>query len=366
MRKQKKNKQGHFCSNSFVVDRRKVGVFFTFFCIQVRRHVMPRRAVAIFFFSMATWWAVSSCETREAAGSTEMTTWAGHTRHESRRCVGGSSFQGTAIGEGHRCSGGQRFSRTTVADICTRPTRRAVQDRPAPTSRRMSSFHSMISKPIAPDGAGTAEQKKLDAALVLLTRLHEEISRAATGPTQSAATPVQPDPTLMGLHQLRVRVAEMEAEREEFRKKRKKKFVCPSSGFDRGVKAECCVVPVPRKRQIRSDGNADRSRGNSQKKLASFQPFGFKKNVVSRAVGFLAARDRARSSCVRSVVARCGLRDIRVGEASQPGPPDPAIKSLTGPLWIRLQMSRPNNSMGGPTVLRRTLCVSKSPSAVLF
>ena len=56
-----------------------------------------------------------------------------------------------------------------------------------------------------------AEQKELDAALVRLTRFHEEISRAATGPTQPVATPVQPDPTLTELHQLRVRVAEMEA-----------------------------------------------------------------------------------------------------------------------------------------------------------
>ena len=99
-----------------------------------------RSAVAIFF-----WWAVASCETREAAGSTETATWAGHTRHESRRGVGSSSFQGTALGEGHRSSGGQRFSRTTVADICTRtsPSRSSGPTRSA-TSRRMSSFHSTI------------------------------------------------------------------------------------------------------------------------------------------------------------------------------------------------------------------------------
>ena len=102
----------------------------------------------------------------------------------------------------------------------------------------------------------------------------------------------------------------MEAERGKFDRS-------PLSGFDRGVRAECCVVPAPSKRQIRSDGNADRSRGNSLRKLASFQPFGLNRSVVSRAVGFLAARDRARSSCVRSVVASYPLRDIRFGsEAS--------------------------------------------------
>ena len=73
-----------------------------------------------------------------------------------------------------------------------------------------------------------AEQKELDAALARLTRLHEEISRAVAGPTQPAATPVQPDPTLTELHQLRVRVAEMEAEREEFRRKRGRSLSVPS------------------------------------------------------------------------------------------------------------------------------------------
>ena len=64
---------------------------------------------------------------------------------------------------------------------------------------------------------------------VRLTRLREEILRAPSpGPTQPAATPVQPDPTLAEVHQLRARVAEMEAEREEFRKKRARSLSVPS------------------------------------------------------------------------------------------------------------------------------------------
>ena len=93
-----------------------------------------------------------------------------------------------------------------------------------------------------------AKQKELDAALVRLTRLHEEISRAAAGPTQPAATPVQPDPTLTELHQLRVRVAKMEAERGRVPQKAREIFVCPLSGFGRGVRPECCIVPASRKR----------------------------------------------------------------------------------------------------------------------
>ena len=84
-----------------------------------------RSAVAIFFFLVAAWWAVASCKTQEATGSTEMATWAGHTRHESRRGVDGSSFQGTAIGEGH-----QRAERQWLTSALEQ-ARRAAQDRPA-------------------------------------------------------------------------------------------------------------------------------------------------------------------------------------------------------------------------------------------
>ena len=62
-----------------------------------------------------------------------------------------------------------------------------------------------------------AEQKELDAALVRLTRLREEMSKVpAPGPTQPASVqPVPPDSTLAELDQLRARVAEMETERED-------------------------------------------------------------------------------------------------------------------------------------------------------
>ena len=169
----------------------------------------------------------------------------------------------------------------------------------------MSSFHSTISKLIVPDGAGTGRR-----ALVRLTRLHEEISRAATGPTQPAATP-EPDP--------RAPPVASECRRDggqgRVPQEAREIFVCPFSKFDRGVKAECCIVPAPSKRQIRSDGNADRSRRNSLRKFAPIQSHGLKRNVVSRALGSLVACDRARAGCVRSVSSRCGLRGMRVGSA---------------------------------------------------
>ena len=74
-----------------------------------------------------------------------------------------------------------------------------------------------------------AEQKAMEAAQVRLTRLREEMMRAPSPlPTQPAATPVQPDPNLAEVQQLRARIAEMEAEREEFRKKRARSLSIPS------------------------------------------------------------------------------------------------------------------------------------------
>ena len=74
-----------------------------------------------------------------------------------------------------------------------------------------------------------AEQKELDAAVSRLTTLHAEMSRGANPrPTQPVTTPIPPDSTLAELHQLRARVAEMEVEREEFRKKRGRSLSVPS------------------------------------------------------------------------------------------------------------------------------------------
>ena len=61
-----------------------------------------------------------------------------------------------------------------------------------------------------------AEQKELDAAQVRLTRLREKMMRASSP---------EPYPTLAEVHQLRARVAEMEAERQEFRKKHARSHV---------------------------------------------------------------------------------------------------------------------------------------------
>ena len=79
------------------------------FVFLVRRCVMPRKgwssrgvssdpwatSKAVPEQQVAAWWAVACSAVREAADSTAMATWAGHTRHESRRGVRDST---------HRCS----------------------------------------------------------------------------------------------------------------------------------------------------------------------------------------------------------------------------------------------------------------------
>ena len=110
--------------------------------------------------------------------------------------------------------------------------RRAAQERP--TAIQVEECQAFIQRSqnrlVKMEEERIAEQKELDAALVRLTRLREEMSRVpAPGPTQPASVqPVPPDPTLAELQQLRVRVAEMEMEREEFRKKRGRSLSVPS------------------------------------------------------------------------------------------------------------------------------------------
>ena len=75
-----------------------------------------------------------------------------------------------------------------------------------------------------------AEQKELDAALSRLTRLRAEMSRESADPRTHTAgcESTSPDSTLAELHELRARVAEMEVEREDLRKKRGRSLSVPS------------------------------------------------------------------------------------------------------------------------------------------
>ena len=125
-----------------------------------------------------------SCETRETARS-KMATWAGRTKHESTQGVGGSPFQGAEIGEGHR--GSRRLASSLER------ARRACQERPIAllVEKCQDFFQRSRNRLMRMEQERVAEQKELGAALVRLTRLHEEISRATAAPTQPTSTPVQ-------------------------------------------------------------------------------------------------------------------------------------------------------------------------------
>ena len=127
--------------------------------------------------------------------------------------------KGAAVGERHRSFGRQRVSRSLMVGSST-PGSPPSSPRAAfgDSSRRCQAFIQRSRNGLTRmEQERAAEQKELDAAQVRLTRLREEMMRASSpAPTQLAATPVL-DPPLVEAHQLRARVAEMEAEREEFR-----------------------------------------------------------------------------------------------------------------------------------------------------
>ena len=139
-----------------------------------------RAAVAVFFFLVeAIWGSVASFAVSEAASPTEITTWTEHTGRQSRQCCGSSTHEGRAIAESHRGSGRQRVCGSTV--VGDKKTRRAAQERPLAMQveecqgfiqRSRNRLNRMEQERIA-------ENKELDAALVRLTRLHEEMTRAA-------------------------------------------------------------------------------------------------------------------------------------------------------------------------------------------
>ena len=149
---------------------------------------------------------------------------AGHTRHESRR-GGGSSFQG-AIGEGHRSS--WRFSRTTVVDICTRTS------------------PSRSSGPIVPDGAGTGRRaegvRRSSGAIDKIARRNQQScyrTHATRCDASSARSHIDgAPPVASACRRDGGREGRVPQEAREI-------FVCPFSGFDRGVRAECCIFQLP-------------------------------------------------------------------------------------------------------------------------
>ena len=132
-----------------------------------------------------------------------------------------------------------------------------------------------------------AGQKELDAALVRLTRLHEEMTKEKPPRCNVGRSPA---------------VA---------RKKRTIPFR-PSTRHARGVGAKWDSVPASDNRQKRSHGHVDRSGREFCKKFESFQPFGL--------MGHATSWSHNPSSGVRYIGARYGLRGVRVGEASMTGP----------------------------------------------
>ena len=140
---------------------------------------------------------MASFEVPDSTGA-EVATWAGHTWQQSRRGFSSCSHEGIAIGAGHRRSGRQRITRSKVVGCCSpgSPSRSAGAA-VGSSSRRVPSFHRTFSKSVDSLGAKhVVEQKELDAALVRLTRLREEMVRVPSpGPTQPVVLPPPPDPS---------------------------------------------------------------------------------------------------------------------------------------------------------------------------
>ena len=91
-----------------------------------------------------------------------------------------------------------------------------------------------------------AEQKELDAALVRLTRLREEMVRVPSpGPTQPVVSPLPPDPSTAEILQLRARVAELEVEKEELRKKRARSLSVPAPDLPGALSQSIVPLQVP-------------------------------------------------------------------------------------------------------------------------
>ena len=151
------------------------------------------------------------------------------------------------------------------------------------------------------------EQSELDAAMARMAKFRAEMAQSipvAPPPASADVTQSAKIPDLVSeLERLRARVAEMEAEREEARKKRSRSLSVLSpdliNGPDLTLQERGCARPACRAAQRRSDGNSDQPREYVGPVFQSFQP-----------VGLTAARR----------VVLWGARGVRVGEARNPGP----------------------------------------------
>ena len=209
---------------------------------QVVRGPRPKPAPVM----VALWRPVASFE---VPNSTEVATWAGHTWQQSRRGFGSCSHEGVAIGAGHRRSGRQRITRSKVVGCCSpgSPSRCAgsglCQFKWKCAKLSSNALENRLTRL---EQERVAEQKELDAALVRLTRLREEMVRVPSpGPTQPVVSPPPPDPSTAEILQLRARVAELEVEKEELRKKRARSLSVPAPDLPGALSQSIVPLQVP-------------------------------------------------------------------------------------------------------------------------
>ena len=123
--------------------------------------------------------------------------------------------------------------------VALQEARRAAQERQAFIERSRNRLTRLEQERVA-------EQKELDAALVRLTRLREEMVRVPSpGPTQPAASPSPPDPSTAEILQLRARVAELEVEKEELRKKRARSLSVPAPDLPGALSQSIVPLQLP-------------------------------------------------------------------------------------------------------------------------
>ena len=148
------------------------------------------------------------------------------------------------------------------------------------------------------------KEKALDGALARLSRLREEMARnpdllpnvMSPAPTQPALIP-SADPSAE-IRQLRARLAEVELERDALAKKRARSPSVPST--DIAVNQSISVMGI---QQV-----SDRRSAMMQTVIGQGSSLGHIKQPV-QPIG-----------TVNAVKSRYGLRGVRVGEASHPGP----------------------------------------------
>ena len=134
--------------------------------------------------------------------------------------------------EPRRGGGSCTIDRCSWRDSALNTARRAAQERPA--AAQIEECQCFIKRSQTRlrrlEEERAAEQCQPDAAVARLNRLKEEIARIDP-PPQPQVSPVPttvPEP-MAEVHQLKSRVAELESEREEWRKKRTRSLSVPSA-----------------------------------------------------------------------------------------------------------------------------------------